>query len=86
MVLALDHHRNPPLVFPPAGRGVLADFPSAGVHPYSPTENAFIAKGLVRVVAGARDGAAADHSPFALRIAAQTFGITSPRCSTSDSR
>jgi len=61
MVLALNHHLDSSLVFAPSCRGVDTDFPAVRVHAHRSTQNCCIAQGLLRVVASARDGAAADH-------------------------
>src|SRR5690348_4790777 len=61
MLLALDHHRYPALVFPPSCRRVLAHFPSVRVDAHGTVKNGRVAKRLLWVFAGARDRTAADH-------------------------
>ena len=65
MVLALDHDRNAPLVFSPAGGGILTDFPSVPVEPDRPIQDEFVVLGDGGVELELGDRAAADHLIFA---------------------
>jgi len=61
VVLALEHHFYPALVFEPSGFRIDTDFPSVGVvSPDSPVEDEFVVLGEFRVFADFRDGAPAE--------------------------
>jgi hypothetical protein len=70
MVLALNHDLDSSLVFAPSCRGVDTDFPAIFVNPVRAVWRKVPVLGNFREVAGLRNGAAADHSSFALRSVA----------------
>src|SRR5208282_674323 len=73
--LTLPHDFYAALVFPPAIRGILADFPSIRVDAHGSVQDGSVAQRGFRVVARARDGPSANHL---FTISAQRIAGRSP--------